>query len=153
MEIRLAGHGTYNGGQLHYGRVEVKLPTSDSWGTVCDDKWDEADARVVCRMLGFNTSAVTAFGRNFRSKGAGKIVITDVSCSGDEVSLGNCNYSTQTSYCNHNEDAGLSCAGSWCTSKIFNVIGNNKKSSFSGLFKYANRLASAFITVISGSAG
>lgn len=47
VDIRLAG-----GSSPMNGRVEVNL--GEGWGTVCDDRWDDNEARVVCRMLGYH---------------------------------------------------------------------------------------------------
>ena len=47
-EIRLVG-----GAQSNEGRVEVCY--NSVFHTVCDDFWDEPEARVVCRQLGYES--------------------------------------------------------------------------------------------------
>lgn len=46
FEVHLVG-----GGSRYEGRVEIVR--NGMQGTVCDDDWDDNDATVVCRMLGF----------------------------------------------------------------------------------------------------
>ena len=45
-QLRLAGSAVAD-----EGRVEICI--NNEWGTVCDDSWENADATVVCRQLGY----------------------------------------------------------------------------------------------------
>ena len=93
------------------GRVEVYY--SGEWGTVCDDAFDNADARVVCRMLGYHD------GLDFSNRygaGSGRIWLDEVQCTGTEASIADCRHrgwgvvhSWFRHNCGHSEDVSVSC--------------------------------------------
>ena len=95
------------------GRVEICF--GGQWGTVCHSSWDNTDATVVCRQLGFGTEgrvyciqksilmyvydfldfsthSVGAVGyRDSRyGWGTGPVYLDDVRCRGSEKSILDC---------------------------------------------------------------
>lgn len=130
------------GGSTDYqGRVEICI--NNLWGTICYSSswynyWDINDARVVCRNLGhqelgiifsiiivyykfnvilmYNTgiavyrTATTLFGQ-----GSGPIFLTNVHCSGSEMSLLECPRTVFVgTACTHGRDVGLRCQRKLC---------------------------------------
>ena len=105
ISIRLVGGNSYN-----EGRVEVNY--NGQWGTVCDDGWDDTDAGVVCRQLGFGLSG-TSYSSAYFGQGSGPIWLDSVTCSGSESTLVSCGHLgvNITRSCNHSEDASVRCSG------------------------------------------
>ena len=103
--VRLVGGSSYN-----EGRVEVYY--NGQWGTVCDDGWDDTDAGVLCRQLGFGLSG-TAIGLAGFGQGSGSIWLGNVTCTGNESILASCGHRGVgvTRYCSHGDDAGVRCSG------------------------------------------
>ena len=90
----------------------MEVNYNGEWSTVCDDGWDDTDAGVVCRQLGFGSSG-TAIGSAGFGQGSGPIWLNSVTCTGNESMLISCGHLGVgiTSSCYHYEDAGVRCFG------------------------------------------
>ncbi|XP_063963112.1 deleted in malignant brain tumors 1 protein-like [Lytechinus pictus] len=103
FQLRLTG-----GGSNAEGTVNVMH--NGSWGTVCDLNWDLHDARVVCRMLGFDGALEAPKSARF-GQGSGRVLLNWVECDGSEDNLADCSQPGvgDYTYCGHNKDAGVVC--------------------------------------------
>ncbi|XP_062596611.1 neurotrypsin-like [Saccostrea cucullata] len=89
----------------------VKVFYNGSWGTVCNDEWDDRDAAVVCFMLGFSRQNATALTSSVFGYETGRILMNNVMCNGDEEDLFQCNNSlSEFINCDHRKDAGVVCS-------------------------------------------
>uniref|UniRef100_UPI00358EFF64 deleted in malignant brain tumors 1 protein-like isoform X2 n=1 Tax=Myxine glutinosa TaxID=7769 RepID=UPI00358EFF64 len=104
LPVRLVG-----GEDRCEGRVEVFY--QGSWGTVCDDFWDNNDAQVVCRQLDCGSPMTAASPVDF-GQGRGSIWMDNVFCNGSETHLSQCRHNGWgTHNCVHDEDATVLCDG------------------------------------------
>ena len=128
-DVRLVG-----GSNQYEGRVEVCI--DDWWGTVCDDLWDNTDATVVCKQLGYmHTGGLylqvqldleyfcsitrflyatggTAYSDAHFGAGSGPIFLDDVQCTSSDSKLVECYSRPILSHnCLHSADAGVGCKG------------------------------------------
>ncbi|XP_055954622.1 scavenger receptor cysteine-rich domain superfamily protein-like, partial [Patella vulgata] len=103
QQIRLVG-----GSVPHEGRVEVFH--NGIWGTVCDDGWDDIDASVVCRQLGFSPTGAVALPDASFGRGTGQIWLAAVNCQASNMALAECSHSGWGNEdCGHGEDASVIC--------------------------------------------
>ncbi|CAC5424589.1 unnamed protein product [Mytilus coruscus] len=94
-----------SGFAVNQGRLEIKY--KGEWGTVCENDFENIDAKVACRQLGYCSGIMHP--ANIISNGNNAIWLRDVMCSGSESKLLNCTYNIETSYCSHHDDVGIHC--------------------------------------------
>ena len=103
LPIRLA-----NGTNEKEGRVEIYW--NNQWSTVCDDLWDDNDATVICKQLGYSRGSARVSA--YFGEGSGLILLDNVNCNGGEASIFACSHNNFGEHnCAHSEDAGVVCFG------------------------------------------
>ncbi|XP_063589192.1 neurotrypsin-like isoform X2 [Penaeus indicus] len=98
VDVRVAGGRPRAG-----GRLEVRLPGFE-WASVCDAGFDDLDAQVVCRTLGYEGEAVATRG----AETPGPLWNVALDCTGAETLLHQCRLRILTDRCN--TAAFLTCA-------------------------------------------
>jgi deleted-in-malignant-brain-tumors protein 1 len=102
MPLRLTGGVTEA-----EGKVEVYH--NRKWGGICDADWNDMDAHVVCRELGY-PYAITNTTSLLSKHDGGTAWLTDVKCTGQEPTLLNCTLSDwQQIDCSDRQAAKVSC--------------------------------------------
>ena len=58
------------------------------WGSVCYYGWDELDANIVCKQLGFKFADLAYFG----TRPQGDILLDNIMCSNNDTILASCGH-------------------------------------------------------------
>jgi len=88
------------------GRLEVYH--NGTWGTVCNNGFTDAAARVVCYSLGYGHTGL--FVGSSYGGGSGRVWLNDVQCSGSESKITDCPHSGWGGQnCSHSDDVSVSC--------------------------------------------
>ena len=95
-----------NGVTDREGRVEIFI--SDEWGMVCDNNWDDVDARVVCRQMGYIDGRAMTGGR-FGKSDTSVMWMDEVDCKETSPSLDSCIHGGWTQHNCSSFAAGVEC--------------------------------------------
>ena len=98
----------FGGSSSNEGVVEVLH--NGKWKGICDDSWDDRDATVVCRQLGFHDAEHAT-----KSQGGYSLVywMDEVDCSGSEDAIEKCPFSGWGNVgCGLGKGAGVVCSES-----------------------------------------
>ena len=108
-DVRLA-----DGTSRFEGRVELCI--GGTWGTACQDVfWDDTDAQVICRQIGYSNprEALAIGARDSYGVGTGPIFLNGLNCTGNETRITDCQNINigALRFCTHDSDVGVICRG------------------------------------------
>ena len=97
--------------------------SGNTWGSICSDFFDDNDARVACKQLGYSSQGFMISMNDFlKYVSLGSIAvgyirdlvvplhINDLNCTGNEAAIEDCPSNGLPKYnCDENHDAAISC--------------------------------------------
>jgi len=93
-----------------WGTLEVRPDQWSTWGSVCDDQFNNTVAQIACSSLGVPTLMATAVTNVPESTGF--TYMDDVKCGPGAMYLDECTFLDKTrENCAHSEDIGILCGG------------------------------------------
>uniref|UniRef100_A0A1X7TIM3 SRCR domain-containing protein n=1 Tax=Amphimedon queenslandica TaxID=400682 RepID=A0A1X7TIM3_AMPQE len=115
-----------------YGRLEVYC--NGQWGTVCDDTFGAADAKVVCRQLGYSHYVLAHSGTLLAGSSFQPIWLDRVFCSSSYSCLASCESCPSSQYhnCFHSEDVAIACEFDSTETASSNTLNTCQYSSTTG---------------------
>ncbi|XP_063436234.1 deleted in malignant brain tumors 1 protein-like [Mytilus trossulus] len=143
LKVRLV-----NGNYPWEGRVELHT-LNGSWGTICDDRFGEEEAQVICGMLGYSKAGSVPYSNAHFGDGYGPIVLDDLQCNGSEASILDFQSNGLFKHnCGHHEDAGVDCQGNsseqttqdWSTLVDMTSYTNTPVRLFGGYYNWEGRV-------------
>ena len=107
------------------------------WSSVCSNGFDDKDAHVACRQLGYSMNVGHGEGN---IGGTGDIMFAEMACDGTELTFKDCAgtkggdvaQGEATDQCNHGKDVFLQCAGTYIGSNTNPNCGCKVYPGFSG---------------------
>lgn len=105
-----------DGDNYYTGRLEVSF--NGTWGGICGYNFNTKEASVACRQLGYN--GTSNHWRNSRYGNPKTILLSNVTCRGDEISLSNCYHNPwgNSQHCNIYDSVSVSCYGNPCNAGV-----------------------------------
>ena len=97
-------------GRTDVGTVEIR--TDDGWIEVCDEDWDDLDAKVLCLELGFKDGVAetgSVLGTEQNPNAEPNKAFTQFNCEGNEPELLKCPHHTLAAKCSSLNRASAIC--------------------------------------------
>ncbi|CAH0555311.1 unnamed protein product [Brassicogethes aeneus] len=112
----VGGRGEFEG--------NVEILHNGTWGAICDDEWDTAEAQIICKQLGYDNGIAEPTVNSYFGPAKRRYWMDNIYCSGTEHEIHSCRFDGWgENDCSKTEAAGVICVDQ---DKIIKVDSSNE---------------------------